>query len=344
MKKAQRKTGKVMNILTRTFAEFSVEFHFQSIAGSRSAAQIYHAVYKKGDLTGFDETKTAISGLLKIVQDQEVQKVATTLLDGSIIESVIIPGPRRTTLCVSSQVGCRWGCVFCATGKNGFARNLSTHEIVAQVFNARFTLGCSINNIVFMGMGEPLDNFDNVIQAIRVISDQRGFNIPLSRITLSTAGHADGVALLAAQNMPRLRLALSLHAGDDEVRNRLMPMNRRFPLAELKKKLREYPLCKRGVFLIEYVVIAGINDSREAAGKLAEFLKDLPTRVNLIAFNPHPDLPYHAPDDDALKQFRQWLIEKGIFVRIRRSRGCGIMAACGQLAGDRPSEIAARVM
>jgi 23S rRNA (adenine2503-C2)-methyltransferase len=321
-----------MKIFAQTYKEFSAELFSRTGKGAADAAQLYRNAFLKGDLSEGATAELALPGPIRIAQDQEALKFSTTLSDGNAIESVVIPAAKRTTLCVSSQAGCRFGCRFCATGGRGFTRDLTTHEIVGQVFIARFILQRTINNIVFMGMGEPLDNFDNVAQAIRVISDQRGLNIPPCNITLSTAGHADGIARLAALNMPTLCLAVSLHAADETVRSRLMPINRQFPLALLKKRLKEYPLGKRGVFFIEYIVIPGINDSREMAKKLVGFLEGLPVRLNLLAFNPHPSLPYRAPTDDRMKQFRQWLVEKGLFVRIRKSRGAGISAACGQLA------------
>jgi 23S rRNA (adenine2503-C2)-methyltransferase len=182
-----------------------------------------------------------------------------------------------------------------------------------------------------MGMGEPLDNFNNVIQAVRVISDQRGLDIPQSHITISTAGHADGIKKLAHAGMPNLRLAVSINAADDGLRSALMPINKKYPLGILKERLQSFPLCKKGVFFIEYVLLSGINDSREMAKKLAGFVKGLPVRVNIISYNESTSLPFSPPSLDQVKQFCDWLVEEKIFVRKRQSRGRGVLAACGQL-------------
>jgi 23S rRNA (adenine2503-C2)-methyltransferase len=222
-------------------------------------------------------------------------------------------------------------CAFCATGAGGFTRNLSAAEIVTQVWAAVFTLGCRIDNIVFMGMGEPLDNIDNVVQSIRGMSDQRGFDIPQRSITLSTAGHADGIKELGCRNVPHIKLAVSLNAPNNDLRSRLMPINKKYPLEKLKEQLRLFPLGKRGVFFIEYVLLEGVNDSREMAHQLADFLEGLPVRVNLIAFNESPLCGFKSPPAAKVKQFASWLTGRNLFVRTRKSYGQDISAACGQL-------------
>jgi 23S rRNA (adenine2503-C2)-methyltransferase len=265
-------------------------------------------------------------------EDDGVVKFITTLSDGKTIESVLIPSNGRITLCVSSQVGCAMGCTFCVTGAMGLVRQLTADEIVWQAWAARFQLGRSVDNVVFMGMGEPLDNFDPVVQAIRVLSDQRGMNIACRHITLSTAGHVDGLRRLAGAELPHLRLAVSINAANDALRSELMPINRRYPLDRLMEELRAYPLDKRGVIFIEYVLLAGVNDSREDAQALARCLRGLPVRVNVIPLNPGPSgVAYAAPDKERVEQFRMWLVEDSLFVRMRRARGAGAMAACGQL-------------
>ena len=258
----------MINIFSLTFKELSATLSRLHEKGDFHAAAIYRQVFKNGntefgELEEFKDSPELAANLMKEIRilygniidinNDRALKFVTSLFDGNIIESVIIPSDKRTTLCVSSQVGCRWKCAFCATGALGLVRNLSVEEIVGQVFSARFTLKRSINNIVFMGMGEPFDNFDNVIQSIRVISDQHGFNIAPSHITVSTSGHADGIARLRFPDLKNLRLAVSVNAPVDNLRSRLMPINRLFPLGRLKEELKLYPLGKRGVFFIEYV-------------------------------------------------------------------------------------------
>jgi 23S rRNA (adenine2503-C2)-methyltransferase len=254
--------------------------------------------------------------------------------DGARIETVIIPAEGRTTLCVSSQAGCRMGCAFCATGAGGFRRDLQAEEIVAQVFAVRHVLGRPVDNLVFMGMGEPLDNTDNVIQAIRVLGDQRGFDIAPRHITVSTAGLPDGIRQLGSLDLKGLRLAISLNAANDALRSQLMPVNRTYPLAVLKQVLQEYPLRKRGVYFIEYVLFKGLNDSPEHAEELTGFLEGLPVRLNVIACNPRSGGPFAGPEADECRRFCELLAAKGVFVRLRSSRGQAIQAACGQLGAS----------
>jgi 23S rRNA (adenine2503-C2)-methyltransferase len=253
------------------------------------------------------------------------------VLSGGVrVESVILPIRGRTTLCVSSQAGCRMGCAFCATGAMGFVRDLTAAEILAQAEDAR---GCghAVGNIVFMGMGEPLDNLPAVAEAIRVLADPRGWNIPCRRITVSTAGHVDGLRALGELRLPNLRLAVSLNAADDALRDRLMPLNRRYPLKALKEALRAFPLGKRGVVLVEYVLLAGVNDSREQARQAARFLDGLPVRVNVIPYNGGSAPVFVTPSPERVREFGSWLMQEGLFVRTRLSRGAEVAAGCGQL-------------
>ena len=265
------------------------------------------------------------------VEAEGVTKLVFRLCDGMAVETVIIPMAHHHTVCISSQVGCRMGCRFCETARLGLLRPLTVSEIVAQVYAVKVIMGFSLRNVVFMGMGEPLDNLDNVIQAIRVMEDQRGLNIAKRRITLSTAGLVDGIRRLAALNWPQLKLAVSLNAADDAVRSALMPVNVRHPMAELKKALHEYPLARGNVLLIEYVLIKGINDRPEDARQLAIYLQGLPVRLNLIAYNPRCDSALEAPRELEINDFIKHLIDQKIFVRFRRSKGSALWAACGQL-------------
>jgi 23S rRNA (adenine2503-C2)-methyltransferase len=274
----------------------------------------------------------------------ETYKFLLRLRDGLESESVVIPMRQYKSLCVSSQVGCKMGCTFCETAKMGYLRSLDASEIVAQVMYARHVLKEPIENIVFMGMGEPMDNLDNVLQAVRILCDQRGLNIAQSAITISTVGHVDGIRRLArAMSEPpasdshgsgftRLRLAVSLNAPNDAIRSRMMPINRQWPLAELKQALRDFPLNRKGDFLfMEYVLIAGVNDSEEHALQVAEYLRDLKACVNLIPYNPGLDATLGRPGKEGVARFYHWLMEAGQYCRVRGTKGKDAMAACGQL-------------
>jgi len=268
-------------------------------------------------------------------EEQGLTKFLTRLDDGLTVESVIVPMTRYKTLCVSSQVGCKMGCAFCATAKMGFRRNLTVSEIVGQVYNARHTLGEPVKNVVFMGMGEPFDNFDAVMGAVAVMTEQRGFDIAHRHITLSTAGLVPGINRLAKMNLPGIRLAVSLNGPDDRTRSLLMPVNNRFPLDDLKKSLLAYPLPQRGTFLFEYILIKGVNDSPDHARALAAFIRPFPVRLNLIPYNPIEGFGHDTPDDNEMNAFAQALTRKGVFVIKRWSKGRSVSAGCGQL-GRRP--------
>ncbi len=338
-----------LNLFALTCAELAAELRRRYGKGMFHAAGIYREVFQKGgfrlaDIPAFlsspDLARTIETDLFTPdcrIQGQwedGVMKFASLLADGNAIESVVIPAKNRTTLCVSSQVGCRMGCRFCTTGHMGLIRNLTVEEIVWQVHAARFTLKQSIDNIVFMGMGEPFDNFDNVLKAVQVLTDQRGLDIPLRRITISTAGQVDGIRELAARNMPNLRLAVSLNAADNNLRSALMPINRKYPLEEIKKSLAAFPLGRDSVLFIEYVLLNKVNDSRKHALELAAFLQGLPVRVNLIPFNPSPSTSYACPSAETIRRFHNQLIEKNVFTRLRRPNGERVMAACGQLGAS----------
>ena len=271
--------------------------------------------------------------------DGETFKFLLRLHDGLESESVVIPMRSYKSLCVSSQVGCKMGCAFCETARIGHLRNLSAGEIVAQVLVARHVLGEPVENVVFMGMGEPMDNLDNVLRAVRILSDPQGLGISLPSITISTVGHVDGIRRLARlatlpppEGLPRLRLAVSLNAPNDALRSELMPVNRRWDLAQLRTALLEFPLSRRDdVLFLEYVLLEGVNDSREHALEIVELLRGIRACVNLIPFNPGPDAPYRRPSEERVKEFHRWLLEAGQYSRIRGAKGVGAMAACGQL-------------
>ncbi len=257
---------------------------------------------------------------------------------GQLVETVFIPEPGRGTLCVSSQVGCALDCSFCATGRQGFNRNLGAAEIIGQVVLARRELGLAagrspITNVVFMGMGEPLANFRPVVQACQVLVDDLGFQLSRRRVTVSTSGLVPQIYRLAEQS--NVALAVSLHAPDDELRDELVPINRRHPIAELLAACWHYARRTNAVGItFEYVLLAGVNDSPGHARRLAALLRDRPAKVNLIPFNPFPGSRYERSSAAAIQAFRQVLLDARILCVTRRTRGDDIAAACGQLAGQ----------
>jgi 23S rRNA (adenine2503-C2)-methyltransferase len=268
-------------------------------------------------------------------------KAALVARDGAVLEAVLIPEEERTTLCVSTQVGCPLACSFCATGMLGLERNLGVAEIVEQVvrMGALLPEGRRITNIVFMGMGEPLLNLKNVIEAVKTLIHPKGFAMAPRRVTVSTAGVVPRIADLLEQ-VP-VNLAVSLHAPTDALRDELVPINKRFPLAALFGALRSIPrLSRRHPIFFEYTLLAGVNDSLDDAERLALLLRGVPAKVNLIPVNPHEGSPYRAPSDEVADRFMGVLSRAGITVTLRRSRGADIDAACGQLAAKRPASAA----
>lgn len=257
-------------------------------------------------------------------------------------ESVVIPMQRRhmttKTLCVSSQVGCAMGCTFCETAQMGLIRSLTAEEIVRQWYAARHTLGHSIKNIVFMGMGEPLDNYDEVVQAIRVLTDHSGPSIGMGCITISTLGRIDGLMKLREQAMQpgwkSLNLAVSINAPNNAIRDSIMPINRSMPLEELVPILETWPRRKSGAICIEYVLIPGVNDAREHAKEIAERLRKVRACVNVIPYNPRRDSPWRSPTEDEVWAFLAALEACGQFCKRRRTKGRDSMAACGQLGNE----------
>ncbi len=241
----------------------------------------------------------------------------------------------HNTLCLSSQIGCKMGCIFCETGKMGFIRNLTVSEIVSQVYCARFVLKKNIKNLVFMGMGEPFDNFDNVIKSIDVLNDQRGFDFAHRHITISTAGLIKDIKKLSHLDYKNINLAISLNAPNERIRTSLMPINKKNSMKDLKIILEKYPLKKRGTFLIEYVLIRNINDSQKHAEEIAEYLKDIKVRFNLIPLNKTSTLDIKSTTDEEIHTFANYLEQKGVFVVKRWSKGSALFAACGQLGNQR---------
>ena len=259
-------------------------------------------------------------------------KYVFRLLEGLDIESVLIPHQDRLTLCISTQLGCRQGCSFCLTARMGFIRNLLAHEIADQVLQVkkRLPLDKRTMNIVLMGMGEPLDNYQNTVEAVRFMTSPLGLNISPRHITLSTAGLVSQIYQLEKEGLG-INLAISINAPSDEIRNELMPINRRYNLESLLQALRDFPLPARRRFTIEYILIDGVNDSPEAAQQLCRNLRGIPCKINLIPYNPNPYLPFRECSELSLEQFQQILVQHHMTVTVRRSRGRDIDAACGQL-------------
>jgi 23S rRNA (adenine2503-C2)-methyltransferase len=261
------------------------------------------------------------------------EKVVLGTHDGYEVECVRIPmGRGRTTLCVSSQVGCRLACAFCETGKIGLVRHLTADEIVGQVVTVHAELGWPVEKIVFMGMGEPLDNVDAVMQALRVLHDRRGFALGQAKLTICTAGHVAGLAKLQRLAWPRLNLSVSLNAATDEKRNRLMPINRRVPLAQLQQALIDYRPSSRTIYAVNYCLLPGFNDGPEDADAVAAFCRPLGRLlVNVIPYNPGSKPLTRAPTEAEVEDFMARLQRADIPVQRRRTKGQGVMAACGQL-------------
>jgi 23S rRNA (adenine2503-C2)-methyltransferase len=269
------------------------------------------------------------------------------------VESVLIPmrGKRHGltyTLCVSSQVGCAMGCTFCETGQMGLLRSLSTSEIVAQYWNAQHVLGVRPKNIVFMGMGEPLDNYENVVRAIEILKSHDGPHVPVSQITVSTVGRVDGIERLSEQvrteGWHRLGIALSLNAPNDADRSAIMPINRRWNLSDVQRAFMAWPRYAGNKICVEYVLIPTVNDSERHAQEIADFMRPFglleggriggqaPRAVlNLIPYNPRRNSPWPAPQEERVEEFLGWLIERGVFAKRRRTKGRQMMGACGQL-------------
>lgn len=267
------------------------------------------------------------------------EKFLIETYDGHLFEMVLMPYDNRVTLCISSQIGCRMGCTFCQTGKMGLKRNLTSGEILSQLHIAQKNLeNRKITNVVFMGMGEPLDNYEEVVKACRLMVDDNGWGLSMHRVTVSTSGVVPHIQRLGKE-LP-VRLAISLHEANDEKRSKMMPVNRQYPLSELKKALLEYPAPKRYGITIEYVMIEGKNDSIEEAKRLVKYLSGLKVKVNLIPINHFPGIEMKPSAADSLRRFQKYLSDRSIPAPIRYSRGQDISGGCGQLAAKREDELA----
>jgi len=277
---------------------------------------------------------TAPEVLLVERSSDGTRKLLFRLSDGHTVESVLIPDEDRQTLCISSQVGCQQACRFCLTARSGFVRDLQAHEISDQVLEAARLLqregARGITNIVLMGMGEPLANLDEVLKALRTITSDRGLAITPRRVTVSTNGLVPAIGKLGAAGL-RVNLAVSLNAATDEVRDRIMPVNTRYPIRELLSACRKFPLEPRRRITFEYVLLQGVNDSPEEALRLTKLLRGIRCKVNLIPFNPFPGSDFRRPEDAAVRRFQKVLLDHHYTAPVRESRGRDISAACGQL-------------
>jgi 23S rRNA (adenine2503-C2)-methyltransferase len=255
--------------------------------------------------------------------------------DGAVVECVWMPSESRKTLCLSTQVGCRLNCSFCLTASLGLKRNLTASEIIGQhlAINAELAEEDRITNVVFMGMGEPLDNYEPVVDALRLMISPEAMKVSTRKVTVSTSGLVDKIKAFQEENLA-INLAISLNASDNVTRDRLMPINKKYPIEKLIDCLKQYPLKPQRRHTIEYVLLAGINDSDEDAQRLAKWLKGVPSKINLIPFNSFDSSEYRPPSKERVLKFQNYLIEQNFSAFIRQNRATDILGACGQLAAQ----------
>ena len=322
------------------------------------ARQIFRWLYRRGvadveamtDLSrdlraalAQDFTLSALTLAHRETSADGTEKFLLRLADGKHIESVFIPDTPAMTFCISTQVGCAMACAFCLTGKMGLVRNLTAAEIVGQVRVLADALDMreAPFNIVLMGMGEPLHNYDETMKALRILADEHGFDMPARRITLSTVGLLPALERLASEPvMPNL--AISLHAPTDFQRGELVPINRKYGVSDIIEACRRFPLQKRRRITFEYVLLAGVNDSPQDARRLAKLVAGVKSKVNLIPLNAAAGIPFERPSDEAIDRFAKIVSEHGVDVSVRKSRGRDIRAACGQLIVEGPKKSAAQ--
>ncbi|WP_022667995.1 23S rRNA (adenine(2503)-C(2))-methyltransferase RlmN [Desulfospira joergensenii] len=338
------------NILDYTRDELAQWLENRGVRPFR-AGQIFKWIYLR-QARDFDEMTDLgkeLRGTLKenfvlsrlVLEEKQVSKDTTEkylfrLEDGTHIESVLIPEKDHFTLCVSSQVGCAMDCQFCLTARGGFVRNLTVSEIISQVRDARFFLiergiePLSLSNIVFMGMGEPLANYENLIRSLGIITDTDfGMKFSPRRVTVSTSGLVPRISDLG--NQTDVNLAVSLNAVDDKTRTRLMPINKKYPLKDLLRACKDFKMKPRNKITFEYILIRGVNDSDKDAQTLVRLLSPLRAKVNLIPFNQHPGCDFKRPDKERVSSFLQILLDRDMTAIVRKSKGDDILAACGQL-------------
>lgn len=334
------------SIFSFTHSQFCDYVQLKLQKGKQQASHIYRTWFREGRL---DDSMPIFSNCPQLFKDivalfdfeltqladlkqyETTRKILLQTVDHLEYESVIIPMNFGSTLCVSSQVGCKMGCTFCQTGRMGLVRNLTVEEIVSQLFLAKFLLNTNIRNIVFMGMGEPFDNFEAVDQAINIFLDPFAFGLAPSKITVSTSGRVDGIYKMIQRKGPVINLAVSVNASSDEKRKKIMPVNRLYPMNELKLAMQKYCDTFNKQILAEYVMIKDFNDSQEDAQMLAQYLKDLDVKINLIPYNAQSNPKFLPSDFDTIKKFGDILRSYGYYTLWRLPKGRDIMAACGQL-------------
>jgi len=335
------------NILNFTYQDFFALFKKYSGRGEYFAKPVYKQIMSTGVFTPEKlSVFTRSPKILKILKDNfkiellqfensiladRTEKVIFKTYDNHLIESVIIPMKSYKTLCISSQIGCAMRCSFCQTADMGLLRNLDVFEIVSQLYWIKYIKKEPIRNVVFMGMGEPLDNFDNTLKAIEIFNDIYGFNLKHARITISTCGLTDKIDKLALLGSSTCSLAISLNAVTDEIRSKIMPVNKRFNLQVLKDSLLRYQKKVKRKILIEYVLIKDMNDSLKDAQGLINFSKNINSKINLIPYNPKQNSNLRSPSFEKCEVFYKYILSKNIKVFNRISKGDKILAACGQL-------------
>lgn len=333
-------------ILSHTRESFAETIRQLLGKGYEHASCLYQEWFRTGKITShhpqfhnakglFEEivslTDFSVIPLVDHKHDGQTGKFLLKTHDSLEIESVLIPMKAGATLCISSQVGCRMGCTFCETGRMGLIRHLTVSEIVGQIFTARFILSHTVRNIVFMGMGEPFDNYDNVMQAVRVLSDPHGLGFGRNHLTISTSGKLKGIYRLLEEKEPIPNLAVSVNAPNNGIRNKLMPINRKEDMGELYKAMDTF--CKKTgrQILVAYVLMKDQNDTLDHADELAAYLRGLNVKVNLIPYNPQSRDRYQPPEDSVINAFTERLRYHGYYTLLRKTKGTQIMAACGQL-------------
>ncbi|MFA9372745.1 23S rRNA (adenine(2503)-C(2))-methyltransferase RlmN [Poseidonibacter sp.] len=346
---------------TPSIYDFTLDELKETLKPSFRAKQVYNWLYKKY-VTSYDEmlnipkdlkeqlinnypldvmsilkkevsTDGSIKYLFKLRDGLTVEAVLLLMKDKKRNEEGVIVRSEKYTVCISSQVGCKVGCTFCLTAKGGFVRNLTVGEYIAQIVNIKRDNDIPANksvNIVYMGMGEPLDNFKNFTKAVEVFSEEEGLSINRRRQTVSTSGIASKIEKLGEIDLG-IQLAISLHAVDDELRSELIPMNKAYNIATIIDAVKKFPVDTRKKVMFEYLVIKNKNDSIEAAQKLLQLLNGISAKVNLIFFNPYPGTDYERPEVEDMLKFKDYLNDRGLICTIRESKGIDISAACGQL-------------
>ncbi len=315
--------------------------------GKQHAWMVYSEWFKKGKVSSSDpwvekqasalveeiiqSTDFSLPEIADVKEDDGILKFLLRYQDGVESESVLIPMQAGNTLCISTQIGCKMGCVFCETGRMGLLRHLSAKEIIVQVFYARILLKHPVRNLVFMGMGEPLDNYEEVMKAVAVLTDSAGLGFGPSHITISTSGLVDAIYRLIDEADPALNLAVSVNASNDSLRNRIMPVNKKWNMAQLKEAMAAYCQHPRRQIFIEYVLLKGMNDTLEHAQELADYLQGLKVKVNVIPYNHQSNSRFSTPTLNELNEFVNYMRSRGYQTLVRNPKGIQIMAACGQL-------------